>query len=57
MVRPVETIRREIDSLNEATVALAAEFSRLYAGYLTVWGRAAAAGGDGGVSPLHPGLP
>lgn len=34
MVRPVETIRREIDSLNEATVALAAEFSRLYAGYL-----------------------
>lgn len=34
MVRPVETIRREIDSLNGATVALATEFDRLYTGYL-----------------------
>lgn len=34
MVRPVETIRREIDSLTTATVSLAAEFRRLYSGYL-----------------------
>ena len=34
MVRPVEVIRREIESLTEATVTLAAEFRRLYSGYL-----------------------
>jgi hypothetical protein len=34
MVRPVETIRREMDSLNQATGALAAEFNRLYTSYL-----------------------
>jgi chorismate mutase len=40
MVRPVETIRREIDSLNQATVDLAAEFNRLYTSYLDSLGLA-----------------
>ncbi len=40
MVRSVETIRREIDSLNQATVALAAEFNRLYTSYLDSLGLA-----------------
>lgn len=34
MVRPVDTIQREIDSLTEATLSLSAEFRRLYSGYL-----------------------
>lgn len=34
MVRPVETIRREIERLTEATETLATEFRRLYTGYL-----------------------
>ncbi|MFH7241960.1 MAG: hypothetical protein ACHWZW_03820 [Spirulina sp.] len=34
MVRPVETIRRDIERLTEATDTLAAEFRRLYQGYL-----------------------
>ena len=34
MVRPVDSIRREIESLTETTVSLAAEFRRLYSGYL-----------------------
>jgi hypothetical protein len=38
MVRPVEVIRREIESLTEATVTLAAEFRRLYSGYLNSLG-------------------
>ncbi|QQE64905.1 hypothetical protein GFS31_15890 [Leptolyngbya sp. BL0902] len=41
MVRPVETIRREIDSLTATTVSLAAEFRRLYASYLDNLGIAA----------------
>jgi hypothetical protein len=34
MVRPVETIRRDIERLTEATETLASEFRRLYMGYL-----------------------
>ena len=34
MVRPVENIRKEMDSLNQATHLLAEEFNRLYTSYL-----------------------
>lgn len=34
MVRPLDMIQRDIDGLTEATVSLAAEFRRLYSGYL-----------------------
>jgi hypothetical protein len=34
MVRPVEIIRKEMDSLNQATHLLAEEFNRLYTSYL-----------------------
>ncbi len=40
MVRPVETIRRDIERLTEATETLASEFRRLYTGYLDSLGGA-----------------
>jgi hypothetical protein len=38
MVRPAETIRKDLDKLGEATAALAKEFSHIYATYLTALG-------------------
>ncbi len=38
MVRPAETIRKDLDKLGEATAALAKEFSQIYATYLTALG-------------------
>lgn len=40
MVRSVETIRKELRALDEATATLAEEFDRLYNGYLVALGRA-----------------
>jgi hypothetical protein len=40
MVRPVETIRKDLEALGEATGTLADEFSQTYATYLTVLGHA-----------------
>lgn len=38
MVRPAETIRKDLNKLGEATAALAKEFSQIYATYLTALG-------------------
>lgn len=40
MVRPVESIRKDLKGLESATATLAAEFSEIYATYLTVLGQA-----------------
>ncbi|WP_017302517.1 hypothetical protein [Nodosilinea nodulosa] len=40
MVRPVESIRKDLNTLEGATATLAAEFSQIYATYLTVLGHA-----------------
>ncbi|WP_035994292.1 hypothetical protein [Leptolyngbya sp. KIOST-1] len=40
MVRPVEIIRKDLNALEAATATLAAEFSEIYATYLTVLGQA-----------------
>jgi hypothetical protein len=40
MVRPVETIRKDLDALEGATTVLAEEFSKLYSTYLTTLGSA-----------------
>jgi hypothetical protein len=40
MVRSVESIRQEIKSLEKTTATLAAEFDRLYSGYLDMLGQA-----------------
>lgn len=40
MVRPAESIRKDLDGLQIATVSLAEEFSKIYATYLTVLGHA-----------------
>ncbi|MBE9159928.1 hypothetical protein IQ265_24305 [Nodosilinea sp. LEGE 06152] len=40
MVRPVESIRKDLSVLEGATATLAAEFSQLYATYLSVLGQA-----------------
>lgn len=38
MVRPVESIRKDLKALEEATATLAGDFSQIYATYLTVLG-------------------
>ena len=40
MVRPVETIRKDLDALEGATTVLAEEFSKIYSTYLTTLGSA-----------------
>lgn len=40
MVRPVESIRKDLNALEGATATLAAEFGQLYASYLSVLGQA-----------------
>lgn len=40
MVRPVESIRKDLDALEEATATLADEFSQIYGTYLKVLGQA-----------------
>lgn len=40
MVRPVESIRKDLNALEGATATLAGEFSQIYATYLTVLGQA-----------------
>ncbi|MGG6241486.1 hypothetical protein ACQ4N7_22910 [Nodosilinea sp. AN01ver1] len=40
MVRPVESIRKDLSTLEGATATLAAEFSQLYSTYLSVLGQA-----------------
>jgi len=40
MVRPVESIRKDLNALEGATATLATEFSQIYATYLTVLGQA-----------------
>lgn len=40
MVRPVESIRKDLSALEGATATLAEEFSQIYATYLTVLGQA-----------------
>ncbi|MGB7313400.1 MAG: hypothetical protein WA939_10730, partial [Nodosilinea sp.] len=40
MVRPVESIRKDISALEGATATLAEEFSQIYATYLSVVGQA-----------------
>jgi len=40
MVRPVESIRKDLNALEGATATLAEEFSQIYATYLTVLGHA-----------------
>lgn len=40
MVRPVESIRKDLNGLEGATATLAEEFSQIYATYLTVLGQA-----------------
>ncbi|MGB5972764.1 MAG: hypothetical protein WBG38_05570, partial [Nodosilinea sp.] len=40
MVRPVESIRKDLDALEGATAALATEFGDIYVTYLKVLGQA-----------------